>query len=52
MVDLEDVRFYTVTNRRLGRVDIDVTKYWKDGSSGNTMSEKRRELQAALNAAA
>ena len=51
MVDLEGVRFYTVTNRRLGTVDIDVTKYWKDGSSGNTMSEKRRELQAALNAA-
>ena len=48
MVDLEGVRFYTVTNRRLGTVNIDVTKYWKDGSSGNAMSEKRQELQAAL----
>ena len=48
MVDLEDVRFYTVTNRRLGRVDIDVTKYWKDGSSGTVMSAKRQELEIAL----
>ena len=51
MVDLNGVGFYTVTNRRLGTVDIDVTKYWKDGSSENAMSEKRRELQDALDIA-
>lgn len=49
MVNLEGVRFYTVTNRRLGTVDIDVTKYWRDGSSGTEMSAKRKELQEALN---
>ena len=48
MVDLNGVGFYTVTNRRLGRVDIDVTKYWKDGSSGTEMSAKRQELKTAL----
>ena len=51
MVALNGVGFYTVTNRRLGTVDIDVTKYWKDGSSENAMSEKRRELQDALDIA-
>lgn len=33
MVNLEDVEFYTVTNRRLGRVDITVTKQWLDGKN-------------------
>ena len=33
MVNLEDVNFYTVTNRRLGRVDITVTKQWLDGNN-------------------
>lgn len=44
MVTLEDNNvFYTVTNRRLGAVDIEVTKNWVDGSTG-TPSQNRQKL--------
>ena len=46
MVDLEETHFYTVTNRRLGSIDITVTKNWADGSStdGTNLSDQRNEL--------
>ena len=48
MQHLEDVEFYTVTNRRLGTVNIDVTKNWLDGSEGTALSENRQNLINAL----
>ena len=41
-------QLYTVTNRRLGSVNVTVTKEWMDGEE-NGQSEKRKELIAALN---
>ena len=41
-------QLYTVTNRRLGSVNVTVTKEWMDGE-GENGSEKRKELIAALN---
>ena len=40
-------QLYTVTNRRLGSVNVTVTKEWMDGE-GETGSEKRQELITAL----
>lgn len=48
MVSLENLRFYTVTNRRLGTVNISVTKNWVDGTD-EIGTEKRNELIKALN---
>lgn len=42
----EGIHCYTVTNRRLGNIDLTVTKNWLDGDG-----EKRKELNGALAAA-
>ncbi|MDY6221482.1 MAG: Cna B-type domain-containing protein [Candidatus Alectryocaccobium sp.] len=39
----EGMHCYTVTNRRLGRIDLTVTKNWVDGNG-----EMREQLQSAL----
>ncbi len=44
MQELQDIEFYTATNRRLGRVDITVTKNWLDGQN----TEIRNEFINAL----
>ncbi len=49
MVDFEGNTFYTVTNRRLGNIDIEVTKTWNDGSTDGQMSQKRRDFLDAIN---
>lgn len=51
--ELESEEFYTVTNQRLGVIDLTVTKTWRDGSyaggTGNLPSDsKRAELKEAL----
>lgn len=48
MVDFEGNTFYTVTNRRLGNIDIEVTKTWNDGSADGQMSQKRRDFLEAI----
>ena len=48
MVDFEGNTFYTVTNRRLGNIDIEVTKTWNDGSTDGQMSQKRRDFLEAI----
>ena len=44
MQELQGIEFYTATNRRLGRVDITVTKNWLDGQD----TEIRNEFIEAL----
>lgn len=51
MVEFEGNMFYTVTNRRLGNIDIEVTKTWKDGSTDDQTSKKRTEFLDKINAA-
>lgn len=46
---LEDVSFYTVTNRRLGNINLTVTKKWVDGATGTDVSEQRNAFIKALN---
>ena len=46
---LEDVSFYTVTNRRLGNINLTVTKKWVDGATGTNVSEQRNAFIKALN---
>lgn len=49
MVEFQGNWFYTVTNRRLGNIDIEVTKTWIDGSTDGNMSQQRQELLEAIN---
>ena len=42
-VNLEGTYFYTTRNRRLGKIDLTVTKQWKDGDG-----ERRRQLKQKL----
>lgn len=50
MVTLESLQFYTVTNRRLGNINITATKNWVDGSTDAndttqaSLSEQRTNL--------
>lgn len=46
---LEDVSFYTVTNRRLGNINLTVIKNWVDGATGIDVSEQRNAFIEALN---
>lgn len=48
MVYLENLKFYTVSNRRLGNIDITVEKNWVDGESEYENNTKRQELINAL----
>lgn len=48
MVKFEGNTFYTVTNRRLGNIDIKVTKTWKDGSTTGQVSEQREAFIGAI----
>ena len=41
--DISNITFYTVTNRRLGNINLTATKTWVDGDG-----EKRQEIQAEL----
>ncbi len=41
--EIAGITFYTVTNRRLGNINLTVTKNWVDGDG-----EKRQEIQAEL----
>lgn len=45
--DKSGIEFYKITNQRLGNINIDVTKSWKDAGAN---SEERLALQNALNA--
>lgn len=48
MVNLENLSFYTITNRRLDTINITVKKQWADGSSDGNCSEQRTKLMEAL----
>lgn len=48
MEELEGVQFYTVTNRRLGNINLTVTKNWVDGATGTVVPEQRSALIEAL----
>lgn len=49
MEELEGVQFYTVTNRRLGKINLTVTKNWVDGATDTAVSEQRNAFIQALN---
>lgn len=48
MVEFHGNWFYTVTNRRLGNIDIEVTKTWIDGSTDNEIFQQRNTLVEAI----
>ena len=43
-VNLAGTYFYTTTNRRLGKIDLTVTKQWKDGD-GERRAQLKEELE-------
>ena len=44
--DKSGIEFYKITNQRLGNINIDITKSWKDAGAD---SQERKALQTALN---
>lgn len=48
-VDMQEgISFYTVTDQRLGKINLTVTKSWTDGSEGQDVSAVRKELAEQL----
>lgn len=48
MVQLENLNFYTVSNRRLGNIDITVEKNWVDGEDEYISNETRKKFISDL----
>lgn len=48
MVQLENLNFYTVSNRRLGNIDITVEKNWVDGEDKYISNETRKKFISDL----